>query len=174
MISDDAVEIRQGTDVLAAGCVRLCGKSSRCQVCSRALGTAIGFTRVRVLTGFILNHGRPVGADYSLHQLGKILVDPDAWIELSFRPLPLASWRSKTKVASCETRWIIGGPYTGPEYASLGVASTLRSTRVTTSSPVACSRPSGVRTTRLEWKHTSVWLDMFSSQWLRNFPSSLM
>src|SRR5208282_1415236 len=75
MISDDAVEIRQGTDVLAAGCARLCGKSSRCQVCSRALGTAIGFTRVRVLTGFILNHGRPVGADYSLHQLGKILAE---------------------------------------------------------------------------------------------------
>src|ERR1700676_4372198 len=81
---------------------------------------------------------------------------------------------SKTNVASRETRWITGGPYTGPAYASFGVISTLRSTRVTASSPVVCRRPSGVRTTLLEWKHTSVWLERFSSQWLRNFQASSM
>src|ERR1700686_931297 len=100
-----------------------------------------------------------------------MLVVPDARILGAF---PSAAGKSKTKVASRETRWIIGGPYTGPAYASLGVASTLRSTRVTDRSPVACSRPSGWRTPGVEGKQTNVGLDMFSSQWLRNFPSSSM
>jgi hypothetical protein len=37
------------------------------------LGTAVGFTDVRLLAVFILYHGRPVGTYYGSHQLGEIL-----------------------------------------------------------------------------------------------------
>src|SRR6202167_572236 len=43
-----------------------------------------------------------------------MLVDPDTLMELFFCPFPPAAAKSKTKVASCEVRWITGGPYTGP------------------------------------------------------------
>lgn len=72
MISDDGIEILLDTDVLGVGGV-IPGEPWGFQECSRALGSAIGFTDVRVLAVFILYHGRPVDTDYGSHQLGEIL-----------------------------------------------------------------------------------------------------
>src|ERR1035438_1231018 len=75
MITDNGIEILRHTDVLATGCMRLSGKPRGFEDCSRALGTVISFTHVRVLAVLILNHGRPIGTDDSPYQLRKVFAE---------------------------------------------------------------------------------------------------
>src|ERR1035441_720789 len=95
MISDDGTEILLDTNALSAAFVRRCGKPSSLQVCSRALGTAIGFSPVRVLTVFLLNHGRPIGTDDSPHQLRKVFT------EHGRRWQPTGRWRCTPRAKDC-------------------------------------------------------------------------
>src|SRR5208282_5732451 len=74
-----------------------------------ALNAREAFTHAGRLAVLVLNHGRPVGADHRLHQLGEILADPEIWPASTWPPPTPVGW-SKTNVACCETRWIIGGP----------------------------------------------------------------
>jgi hypothetical protein len=74
MIPEKGIEICGARIVLGVARIRRFGKRSSHQKRSRAKGAVIVLTRAgRRLTVFILNHGRPVGADYSPHQLGVIL-----------------------------------------------------------------------------------------------------
>src|ERR1700741_4029126 len=73
--ADDVVEILPGADVLAATRVRRFGKARTFHECSCAFGAAIGFTWARHGTLFVLHHRRPVGTDYNLYHLGKVLAE---------------------------------------------------------------------------------------------------
>src|SRR5664279_634522 len=73
MVSCDGVVILRARVVLSNAFTERCGNVMSFQKGARALGALIGFTWVSRLTLFILNHGRPVGTDYSLHQLGETL-----------------------------------------------------------------------------------------------------
>src|SRR2546425_13350791 len=70
--SNPSVEILRARVVLSNVHTMIFGKTGALQDCSRALGAAIGFTRCRRLTFFILHQWRPVGVEYSFQQLGKI------------------------------------------------------------------------------------------------------
>src|SRR5271165_1255853 len=72
-LTDLSVESLRARVVLSDVHRRIFGKTGTLQNCSRAFGAAIGFTRSRHLTVFILHEGRPVGVEYCLHQLRKIL-----------------------------------------------------------------------------------------------------
>ena len=111
--SDLSVEILRARIILSDVRTRIFGKTGALQECSRALGAAIGFTWCRHSTIFILHQWRPVGVEYSFNNWGKssrnTFVDADASIPPPFCPLPSAGG-SKTRVAWCEARLIIGGP----------------------------------------------------------------
>src|SRR5208282_2856395 len=72
-LTDLSVKILRARVVLSDVHSRIFGKTGTLQQCSRALSSAIGFVWCRHLTAFILHHWRPVGVEYSLHQLGESL-----------------------------------------------------------------------------------------------------
>ena len=73
--SDLSVEILLARVVLSDVHTRIFGKTGALQECSRALGAAISFTCCRHPAVFILHQRRPIGAEHSFQQLGKIFAE---------------------------------------------------------------------------------------------------